>query len=335
MVWLVNIIPPLPRTITITLPEEFEVGGVTFATETWRVEWGNGAENLFTAPGPGTATTTYLLLAGGGIVYQYQAAITMTAETGESLRARFDVAVFDTIWQPVSVAGRGLPDIMRGGREADTLDGGGGADTLDGLGGNDLLLGRAGDDLLIATDGANTLMGGSGDDTLISGTGSDHLIGGQGDDWLGHSGLATDFRGPPYGSGNDTLNGGMGADTLEASWLGAATLRLGQDADPDVVLFYLSPTIPMLNMDKSYWADAPDRIVDFNAAHDILHVENRTLRDVSLVFGAPPAQSEGAAVIYEARTGRLFLDNGDGPGAIHVATILSRPELTAENFVIA
>jgi Ca2+-binding RTX toxin-like protein len=247
----VNNIVALPRTITIALPEQFELGNAIFATETWRVEWGNGAENVFTAPGPGTATTTYALLAGGGIVYQYQAAITMTAETGESLRARFDVAVFDTIWQPVSVAGRGLPDIMRGGREADTLDGGG------------------------------------------------------------------------------------GADTLEASWMGAATLRLGKDEDADVVLFHLAPTFLPSYTDKTCRADAPDRIVDFNPAHDVIHVESRTWRDVSLVIGTWPERPDGAAVIYDRGTGRLFLHNGDGPGAIHVASIAGRPDLTAENVVIA
>jgi hypothetical protein len=64
----VNNIVALPRTITIALPEQFELGSAIFATETWRVERGNGAEDVFTVPGPGTATTTYLLIAGGGIV---------------------------------------------------------------------------------------------------------------------------------------------------------------------------------------------------------------------------------------------------------------------------
>jgi hypothetical protein len=168
----------------------------------------------------------------------------MTAETGESLRARFDVAVFDTIWQPVSVAGRGLPDIMRGGREADRLDGGG------------------------------------------------------------------------------------GADTLEASWMGAATLRLGKDKDADVVLFHLSRF-------KPYAAVAPDIVAGFDPRHDRIHVVDMALAPIDLRFGTDTTLgSEVAAVIYDGVTGRLFMGVSLF-GAAHVATIIGAPDLTAEHFVIA
>ena len=82
---------------------------------------------------------------------------------------------------PVSLVGSDGPDLLLGGKAADTLDGGDGNDLLIGGGGADTLLGGAGDDLIVPGAPGDTLTppdtalvdGGPGRDTLKFDMGGD------------------------------------------------------------------------------------------------------------------------------------------------------------------
>ncbi len=302
----------------LEVPGDFVIGGSSFATSSWRITWGDGVVETFAAP---DLDATHVFDAG-----HWRLRLVQTAETGESLATRFDLWIPTDPGIAAAWAGTGLAEVVYGTSGTDTYSGGAGGDTLFGYAGADTLFGQGGDDLLIGGDGNNTLWGGAGADTLFAGPGDDDLAGGNGDDWLADGGSSP--NGPPYGSGRDTLNGGMGADTLSASADGAATLRLGNDEDADVVLFHLSRF-------KPYAADAPDIVAGFDPRHDRIHVVDMALAPIELRFGTETTLgSEAAAVIYDGVTGRLFMGVSLF-GAAHVATIIGAPDLTAEHFVIA
>ncbi|MBE3638150.1 calcium-binding protein [Mangrovicoccus algicola] len=133
-------------------------------------------------------------------------------------------------------------DLLSGGKGNDTLEGGDGSDTLNGDDGRDLLDGGNGDDLLEGGSGADQLHGGVGDDTLTGGLGSDMFQGGTGHDLL-DGGLGRDMLNGGTGSdlvrggfGADFLRGGLGDDRLEGGF-GADTLMGGLGSD----LFVFSP----------------------------------------------------------------------------------------------
>ena len=319
----VIVTPPPPIIIfrlDVTVGASFTLAGENFATESWRIAWGDGATQDVAAP---TLRATHDYLASG----TFQLDVTQFAGTGESLLTPYTVWIAPAGTPGAAIQGNGLNDIVLSTGGADTFDGAGGDDRLLGGLGDDLLFGGAGDDLLEGGAGSDTLTGGAGADTLFGDAGPDALFGGAGDDWLGARISALD--GLPEASGADTLAGGVGADTLVASMDSTARLHLGNDADPDVVLFFLSPS-------RSYAAGAADRILGFDPAQDVIHVETSLNRDVALVIGGHPTNLGGqAAVFYDLGTGRLFLDRGPNERFVHVATIIGAPELTAENFVIA
>jgi Ca2+-binding RTX toxin-like protein len=319
----VIVTPPPPIIIfplDFTIGDDFVVAGERFATATWRIAWGDGATQDFAAP---TLRATHDYRESGS----FQLQVTQFAGTGESLLTPYTVWIAPAGTPGAAFQGDGLRDIVLATAGADTFDGGGGDDRLLGGLGDDVLFGGAGHDLLEGGAGRDTLTGGAGADTLFGDAGPDALFGGAGDDWLGARLSALD--GLPEASGADTLAGGVGADTLVASMDSTARLHLGSDSDPDVVLFFLSPT-------RRYAEGAADRILGFDPAQDVIHVENSLNRDVALVIGGAPTNLGGqAAVFYDLGTGRLFLDRGPNERFVHVATIVGAPELTAENFVIA
>lgn len=318
----VIVLPPPPIIIfplDFTVGDSFTLAGERFATASWRIAWGDGATQDFTAP---TLRATHDYLATGN----FQAEVTQFASTGESLLTPYTVWIAPVGTVGAAIQGDGMRDIIRATAGADTFHGAGGDDRLLGGLGDDLLFGGLGNDLLEGGEGSDTLYGGAGADTLIGDAGPDALFGGAGDDWLGARINA--LNGLPEASGPDTLAGGAGADTLVASMDSTARLHLGNDSDSDVVLFFLSPL-------RRYAEGAADRILGFDPAQDVIHVENSLNRDVALVIGGAPTNLGGqAAVFYDLGTGRLFLDRGPNERFIHVATIVGAPELTAENFVI-
>jgi Ca2+-binding RTX toxin-like protein len=139
-------------------------------------------------------------------------------------------------------------------------------DTLGGGDGDDALHGGAGDDVLWGNGGADTLNGGQHDDILGGGTGNDLLSGEGGSD---------DLRG---GDGNDWLSGGTGNDLLSGG------------SGADVFVFRLN--------------EGADRITDFDAANDTLH-----LIDTGQTFGGLQMVQSGEDVVITLGTGRLILED--------------------------
>ncbi len=137
-------------------------------------------------------------------------------------------------------------DIIHGGAAFDDINGNKGNDTIDGgSGGSDWLVGGQGSDSITAHATQNVLYGNLGNDTLQGGSGPDILRGGQGDDVL--------FA----GSGNQFLSGDRGDDTVTAG-SGNDTIHSSQDA-------------------------GIDRILGYNAGHDVVQLDPGTTYTVSQV----------------------------------------------------
>ncbi len=213
----------------------------------------------------------------------------------------------------LSISGTAGANSLLGGAQNDVLLGGGGDDAIMGLGGDDLMVGGSGKDKLFGNGGNDTVYGDQGNDTLSGGTGNDFLIGGAGNDNL------------TGGSQNDHLNGGQGCDILTG----------GSDADTfvfDTVLDELTNK---------------DTIVDFVAGQDKVALDRRIFTSLSeedsLFSQYFHATSTGTAgddndyLLYNTTTGALLYDmDGSGQGvAVEFAHLVSKPELTAKDFVLA
>ncbi len=202
---------------------------------------------------------------------------------------------------------------MLGAADNDVLLGGGGDDSILGLGGDDLIVGGNGNDTLLGNDGNDTLYGDQGNDTLSGGAGRDFLLGGDGDDTL--SG----------GSQNDHLNGGQGNDKLTG----------GSDAD----IFVFDTALDA--------ATNRDTIIDFSAGQDKIELDRSIFSSLSeeeslfsQYFHATPtgaAADDNDYLLYNTATGALLYDpDGNGQGvAVEFAHLVTKPELTAKDFVLA
>lgn len=181
------------------------------------------------------------------------------------------------------------------------------------------IIGSGGDDLLIAS-GINAVLiapgtyrygvsinGGGGDDIIVgSYSKDDKLDGGAGDDEISSN------------TGIDTVKGGTGAD---------------------IFITEIIPTDPL-----GGGGTTPDNITDFNTKEDLLLLNLRSLGPtalptdkVTLVANANPVATSatGGQFLYETDTGKLFFDkNGKlGGGLYHIATLTTKPALTAANLV--
>jgi serralysin len=126
------------------------------------------------------------------------------------------------------------------------------------------------------------------------------------------------------GAGNDLLSGGLGNDTLRG------------EGGNDTFVFNTA-----LNASTNV-----DRIQDFNAPTDVIHLENAIFTALtttgSLASVAFRANTTGLAgdaddrIIYETDTGKLFYDsNGNAAGgSVLFAIIENKVGLTAADFVI-
>lgn len=220
-----------------------------------------------------------------------------------------------------------------GSQHGDVLVGDAGVNTLSGVGGNDAIYGQAGADILI---------GGAGFDFLEGGAGADVLNGGADFDYAGYA-FATapvtanlankalntgDAAGDSYilidglaGSKfNDKLTGDGGGNIINGG-LGNDTLAGGAGADAFVFSTALNA------------ATNVDTITDFNAAADVMWIDNAVFTALGAATGVLAAAKffTGAAahdaddrIVYNKATGDIFYDsNGNGAGGMtkfaHVA----------------
>lgn len=243
-------------------------------------------------------------------------------------------------------------EVILGGLGNDTLQGRGGDDKLDGQGGidwvdysdvqsrngnglvldmfafrasgrgigSDMILnienviGSAFDDRMTGDFSSNEFRGGRGRDRLDGGFGNDRLLGQQGADRL--------FGGDQQ----DTLNGGEGRDVLTGG------------NGFDVFLFNTGPVADL--------ASHRDRITDFNAAQDVIHLGRSGAGPFDdIAFGTLAANAFHAGanatrashrIIYDEGTGTLYYDRDGKGGAAKVAFAVldGAPEIGAADFFV-
>ena len=79
--------------------------------------------------------------------------------------------------EPVTIAGSGNSDFLRGTRGDDVISARGGGDYVKALGGDDLVCGGTGDDHLVAGPGRDRLTAAKGDDSLVGGSATQQMSG--------------------------------------------------------------------------------------------------------------------------------------------------------------
>jgi Ca2+-binding RTX toxin-like protein len=260
----------------------------------------------------------------------------------------------------INLTGNAFANQLGGNSGANVLNGGAGADTMEGLGGNDTyIVDNAGDvvgdsggapatgpagvagqsdvdkvvsfitfslansarvfgeieNLTLAGTSAINGTGNALANTIVGNAAANVLSGGAGNDRI--FGLA----------GNDRLHGGTGLDTLGGG--------LGNDV-------FVFDTAPSTSANR-------DTIVDFaNAAgnNDTIFLENAVFAKLGggATHALNPAFFRAGAlaadandfVVYNKATGALFYDvNGSAAGgAVQLATLATRPTLTAGDFVV-
>ncbi len=264
----------------------------------------------------------------------------------------------------------GSPDQLLGGRGNDQAAGGGGNDYINGEWDNDTLSGGAGNDLIYGGLGADQIFGGDGNDQLwgasagaanggwfgpairlnrdgvthaviselwsIAGeaqwtdASADKLYGGAGNDIIRGNGGNDLLKGE---AGSDTLMGDAGSDSL-AGGLGVDNVYGGAGND----IFILDAPLSPLNRDV---------IRDFSNAvgnNDSFQLENAMMPKLGTAgalkpgffFAGAAAHDPDDHLIYNRTTGNLFYDsNGNlAGGVVLLATIVSKPLLTAADFVV-
>ena len=167
-----------------------------------------------------------------------------------------------------------------------------------------ILSGSTGNEAIIGNAAANTLLGGAGNDYLTGAGGNDRVVGEAGNDTLA------------CGPGVDTLTGGANHDTFVFNG------PPGTSANRDI-------------------------ITDFSHVDDTFQLENAFFTKLGALSGAhmltPAYFRAGAAaldandyVVYNNATGNLFYDsNGNAAGgAILLATLINKPVLAANDFVV-
>ena len=167
-----------------------------------------------------------------------------------------------------------------------------------------ILSGSTGNEAIIGNTAANTLLGGAGNDYLTGAGGNDRVVGETGNDKL------------VCGPGVDTLTGGANYDTF----------------------VFNGPPGTLANRDI---------ITDFSHVDDTFQLENAYFTKLGALSGAhlltPAYFRAGAAaldandyVVYNNATGNLFYDsNGNAAGgAILLATLINKPVLAANDFVV-
>jgi Ca2+-binding RTX toxin-like protein len=226
-----------------------------------------------------------------------------------------------------SLIGGDGDDWMEGGAGRDGFHGGAGADQIVGGADGDWMFGEGDGDSLIGGDGDDWMEGGEGRDGLHGGAGNDRMFGGADGDWLFGEGDNDIIVGE---DGNDFIEGGEGDDLLVGG-AGQDVLLGGAGADAFAFVSALG-------------AGNVDGIGDFNAADDVIQLDDAVFVGLGLGGLAPGAFAIGTAaqdaddrIIYDPNTGALYFDgdgSGTGVGAIQFAAIAAGTPLTAADFVV-
>jgi serralysin len=167
--------------------------------------------------------------------------------------------------------------------------------------GNDRMIGNSADNRLIGNGGDDYILGGNGQDYLDGGNGRDNLDGGDGIDIL------------TGGTGNDILMGGLGADRFQfnSKTEGVDTIR-------------------------DFAADDKIGILATSFGCGLVAGMAMTANRLLTVNSGWAATNTNQRFIYNSVNGGLYFDcDGSGAGAaVQLATLSSRPALTATNFAI-
>jgi Ca2+-binding RTX toxin-like protein len=241
-----------------------------------------------------------------------------------------------------TMVGNSGANSLYGGTGDDVLFGNDGNDRLDGATGNDTMKGGLGDDIYIVDSISDTTtedinqgtdridafvsytIGVNIENMVLQGTGNingtgnfvnNTIIGNGGDNILFGAG------------GNDTLLGGAGNDQLDGS-VGNDRLTGGAGADKFVFATALNAT-------------GVDQILDFNAAEDVIWLDDAVFTAIGTGVLAASAFTTGSAaadavdrIIYDPTTGALYYDaDGSGGGAaVQIATLSTGLAMTADQF---
>jgi Ca2+-binding RTX toxin-like protein len=242
----------------------------------------------------------------------------------------------------INGTGNAVANIIKGNAGANVLNGLGGADRLEGLAGNDTyVLGSeaTGVDLVVDTAGIDTITSNISR-SLLNYPAVENLVLTLG---ASVSGTGNNLNNVITGNaGNNALSGGIGSDVLRGS-NGSDTLVGGYDID----------TLTGGAQSDFFVFNAPlnaahrDVITDFaNAAgnNDTIRLENAVMTKLggagalkaNLFFAGAAAHDADDRIVYNKTTGALFYDsNGNAAGgAIHLATLITKPALTPVDFVV-
>ncbi len=275
-----------------------------------RLDGGAGADYL--SGGLGVDVASYLSATSGVTVSLTNPAL----NTG--------VAAGDTYNSIENLTGSNFNDALNGTNSNNTINGYDGNDTIKGYGGDDMLYGANGDDALIGGAGADYLSGGLGTDTasyagataaVIASLTNPAINSGDaaGDTYNSIENLiGTGFNDFLYGNaGRNSINAGAGNDVLKG-YAGNDTLTGGTGNDN----FYFTTALNA--------ATNVDEIIDFNAANDVISLDNAIFLAIGGVgvLAAAAFRSNGTGlandasdrIIYETDTGELYYDS-DGTGA--------------------
>ena len=223
---------------------------------------------------------------------------------GQSWGSVLNGAVHGLLGDKLLVPGTTGPDMLLGGADNDVLYGSGDDDSVMGLLGDDLLIGRSGNDHLFGNDGSDTVYGDQGDDDLSGGSGNDFLIGGAGSDRLNG------------GQGSDTLVGGSGSDTF------IFDTGLNRQKNTDTIVDFVVDQ-DKIELDQTIFSSLPE--------------EGSLFSEYFLASATGAAGDGNDYLLYSTTSGALLYDaDGNGQGvAVEFASLASKPELTAKDFVIA
>jgi Ca2+-binding RTX toxin-like protein len=209
----------------------------------------------------------------------------------------------------------GGDDIVSTAAAADSISGGDGNDVISVGGGNDVARGNAGNDQILGFDGRDFLIGSDGDDVIDGGPGDDELAGEAGNDRL--SG----------GDGNDLLRGGGGRDLLTGG-AGRDTFRFargstgGTDRRQADVITDFDPASDTIELQSSLK----------NLGFDVGRLRSSDFRVVNRISQLEADAT--AQIVYERRTGLVYLNRADGQNVI-LLQLSNRPsDLSASDFEI-
>jgi Ca2+-binding RTX toxin-like protein len=265
-----------------------------------------------------------------------------------------------------TITGNAINNVLNGRNGNDVLSGGAGNDSLIGGVGNDVLMGGVGNDTLNGGPGVDRLRGDAGNDVYVLENGTDDIFDTAGIDTISSTitrqllgayaevenltlaagningtgntlnNLFTGGAGNNVlvgDAGNDTLRGMNGLDTLVGG-LGVDTLTGGAQND-------------FFGFNAPLNAAHRDIITDFTNAvgnNDMIRLDNAVMPKLGVVGAmpvgflrtGPAAVDVNDFIVYNRANGNLYYDmnaNAAG-GMIHLATLTTKPILTAADFAV-